>query len=229
MKKSKIIILGIIISSFIMAIFLYSHMPDKMACEANIQGSCRRQGSYKMASHWNIDGEVDSYVPKFWGVFLMPIISVGLLFLFMLIPKIDPLKENIEKFRKYFDGFIILIILYLFYIYILTILWNIGARFNMGQLIIPATGILFYYAGILIENSKRNWFIGIRTPWTLSNEKVWDKTHKVGGRLFKVAGIIAVLGIFFSRNAIFFVITPVILITVYTFIYSYFEYKKKTA
>ena len=209
MEKSKIIILGIIALSFILGIFLYPQMPDKMA------------------SHWNIDGQVDSYMSKFWGVFLMPIISVGLLFVFMLIPKIDPLKENIEKFRKYFDKFIILIILYLSYIHFLSIVWNLGARFDIGQFIMPAMGILFYYIGVLIQNSKRNWSIGIRTPWTLSSEKVWDKTHKIAGKLFKVAGIIAFLGIFFSRNAIFFVIVPVILIIVYTFIYSYFEYKKE--
>jgi len=209
MEKGKIIILGIIALSFIVSIFLYPHMPDRMA------------------SHWNIDGQVDSYMPKFWGVFLMPIISVGLLFVFMLIPRIDPLRENIEKFREYFDKFIILIISYLFYIHFLSIVWNLGARFDMGQFMIPAMGILFYYIGVLIQNSKRNWFIGIRTPWTLSSEKVWDKTHKIAGKLFKFAGMIAFLDIFFSRNAIFFVIVPVILTTIYTFIYSYFEYKKE--
>jgi len=211
MEKSKVIAIGIIALSFIVGIFLYPQMPDKMA------------------SHWNIDGQVDSYMSKFWGVFFMPIISVGLFFIFMLIPKIDPLKENIEKFRKYFDKFTILIMLYLFYIHFLSILWNLGVRFNMGKLIAPAMGILFYYIGILIQNSNRNWFVGIRTPWTLSSEKVWNKTHQVAGKLFKVAGIIAFLGLFFPKNGIFFVIVPVILITIYTFIYSYFEYRKEMA
>jgi len=67
----------------------------------------------------------------------------------------------------------------------------------MGQMMVPALGILFYYCGILIENAKRNWFIGIRTPWTLSNEKVWERTHKIGGKLFKIAGLIAFLWYFF--------------------------------
>ena len=173
MRRSKIIILGIIILSFAVGIYFYPQMPDKMA------------------SHWNIQGEVDAYISRFWGLFLIPIISIGLLALFVLIPKIDPLKENIKRFRKHFDGFIVLIMIFLFYIYLLTVLWNIGIRFNMAQLMIPALGILFYYCGILVENAKRNWFIGIRTPWTLSNEKVWDKTNRIGGKLFKVTGIIA--------------------------------------
>ena len=58
----------------------------------------------EMPSHWNIEGEVDAYMSKFWALFLMPIISVGLLILFMLIPKIDPLKKNFAKFKKYYHG-----------------------------------------------------------------------------------------------------------------------------
>lgn len=211
MKKNKIIILGIISLSFIIAIYLYPQMPDKMA------------------SHWNTQGQVDGYMSRFWGLFLMPIISIGLLFLFILITKIDPLKENIKKFRKYFDGFIVLMIAFLFYVYLLTVFWNLGLRFNMAQLMIPALGILFYYCGILVENAKRNWFIGIRTPWTLSSEAVWDKTHKIGGKLFKIAGIITFLVIFFPKYAIFFVIISVISVVVYPIVYSYFEYQKQTS
>jgi uncharacterized membrane protein len=160
MEKSRIIIIGIIILSFLAGVYFYPQMPEVVA------------------SHWNAQGEVDGYMPKSWGLFLMPLLLVGLFLLFLLIPKIDPLKENIKKFRRYFDGFTALLILFLFYVYLLTIFWNIGSRFNMGQLMIPALGILFYYCGILVENAKRNWFIGIRTPWTLSSETVWDKTHR---------------------------------------------------
>ncbi len=209
MEKSKTIILGIIILSFITGAYFYGQMPDRMA------------------SHWNIRGEVDDYISKFWGLFLMPIISIGLLFLFILIPKVDPLKENIEKFKKYFDDFMVLMIVFLFYIYLLTIAWNTGLRFDMGQAIIPAIGLLFYYIGTLFVNTKRNWFIGIRTPWTLSNDKVWQETHRVGGKLFKLAGVIAILGLFFPKQLLWFVVVPVILVSVLPFIYSYFLYQKE--
>jgi len=210
MKKSYLVIIVLILISFGLGAYFFPQMPDKMA------------------SHWNIKGEADGYMSKFWGLFLMPIISIGLLFLFILIPKIDPLKENIAKFRKYFDGFIVLIMVFLFYIYLLSIAWNLGKRFDMGQMMVPALGILFYYCGILIENAKRNWFIGIRTPWTLSNESVWDKTHKIGGRLFKIAGIIAFLGIFFPNYVLYFILVPVLLAAFYTITYSYFDYQKET-
>jgi uncharacterized membrane protein len=181
----------------------------------------------RMASHWNERGQVDDYMTKFWGLFLMPFISIGLFLLFILIPKIDPLKTNIEKFKKYYDTFIMSIILFLFYIYLLTILWNVGIKFDMVQFLTPALGILFYYCGVLIQNTKRNWFIGIRTPWTLSSERVWEKTHSIGGKLFKIAGIIAFLGILFRNYSLFFVLVPIILVAIYTVIYSYLEYQKE--
>ena len=113
------------------------------------------------------------------------------------------------------------------YIYSLTIFWNFGIKFDMGQLLMPAVGILFFYCGFLVENAKRNWFIGIRTPWTLSSDKVWRKTHKLGGKLFKFAGVITFLGLFLPNYAFFFVIIPVLLLTIYAIFYSYFEYKKE--
>lgn len=179
-----------------------------------------------VASHWNERGEVNGYMSKFWGLFLMPIISVIMFLFFLLIPKIDPLKENIDKFRKYFDNFILLIILFLFYIYLLTIFWNLDKRFDMGSFIVPPIGILFYYAGILVENAKRNWFIGIRTPWTLSSDNVWDKTHKLGGKLFKIGGIITVFGVFFPKYSFYFIF-PIFFVSIYLFIYSYLEHKKE--
>ncbi|MCK5176311.1 MAG: SdpI family protein, partial [Candidatus Aenigmarchaeota archaeon] len=156
--KTQTIILTILLLSFAIGIYIYPQMPDKMA------------------SHWNAQGQVDGYMSKFWGVFLMPTISVGLLLLFLLIPKIDPLKANIEKFRKYYDDFIVMMIAFLFYVYLLTLVWNSGFVFNMTQFLTPASGLMFYYIGILTQNAKRNWFIGIRTPWTLSSENVWNKT-----------------------------------------------------
>jgi len=208
MKKINILALAIIIISFAVGFYFYSLMPETVA------------------SHWNERGEVNGYMPKFWGLFLMPIISLVLFFLFLLIPRIDPLKENIDKFRKYFDRFILLIIMFLFYIYLLTIFWNLGGIFNMTLLMTPPMGILFYYAGVLIENAKRNWFIGIRTPWTLSSDNVWDKTHKLGGKLFKIGGIITVLGVFFPKYSFYFIF-PIFLISIYLVVYSYSEHKKE--
>jgi uncharacterized membrane protein len=202
-RLNAIFIVLIIIASFAVAVYSYPQMPERIA------------------SHWNAHGEVDGYMSKFWGIFLMPFLSLGMTALLIVIPKIDPLKANIEKFKGHYYGFVALVLFFLFYIFLLTILWNLGYRFNMGQVLAPAFGVLFFFCGVLVEKARRNWFIGIRTPWTLSNEKVWDRTHALGGKLFKAAGALALLGVFFPDNAFFFVIVPVIAVTVFTILYSY--------
>ncbi|MBU2416342.1 SdpI family protein [Patescibacteria group bacterium] len=209
MKKSEIIILAIVIVSFIVGIYFYPQMPEKMA------------------SHWNAQGQVDDYLSKFWGLFLMPIILIGLALLFVAIPRIDPLKENIEKFRKYYNRFIILFFVFMLFIHVWTICWNLGIKINSNIIFPIGLGFLIFYSGILCENAKRNWLIGIQTPWTLSSENVWDKTHKIGGKLFKIAGIVAFVGVFFQNYALFFILVPVILVGIYTVVYSYFEYQKE--
>jgi uncharacterized membrane protein len=209
MRKSQLIIILIILLSFTIGIYLYPQMPEMMA------------------SHWNAQGVVDGYMTKCSSLFFVPLISVFLFLLFVLIPKIDPLKENIKKFRKYYDGFVLLIILFFFYIYLLTIYWNLGYKFNMVVFLMPAFSVLFYYCGVLIENAQRNWFIGIRTPWTLSSDSVWDKTHKLGGKLFKVNGLLALLGLFFQEWAFLLVIVLAISNAIYLVLYSYFEYQKE--
>ncbi len=208
MKKTNIIILLIILVSFALAFWFYPQMPDEMA------------------SHWNAQGQVDGYMSKCWGLFLMPLMSLGLFLLFLFIPKIDPLKRNIEKFRKYFDWFIVLIIAFLFYIYLLSISWNLGYKFDMGIMMIPAIAVLFYFIGIMLQHAKRNWFIGIRTPWTLSSDVVWKKTHQLGSKLFKISAIIALAGILFNEYAIWIAIIPILASVLYLLIYSYFAYQK---
>jgi len=208
MNKTEWITSVILIASFITGVILYQSMPEIVA------------------SHWNAKGEVDGYMNKFWGLFLMPIIGSVMLLLFHYIPSIDPLKENIKKFRKYFDGFIMMIMIFLAYTYFLTIIWNMGYRFSMSLQMIPGLTIIFYYSGILIEHAKQNYFIGIRTPWTLANETVWNKTHKVGSKLFKIASVLILIGLLTPDNAFTIMMTIVLSISAYLVAYSYVQYRK---
>lgn len=208
MKKNELVVLAIIVVSVIASIYLYPKMPEQMAC------------------HWNINGQVDDYMGKFWGLFLMPMIALLMFFLFALIPKIDPLKKNIKKFESYFDGFIVLIIIFFLYLHILVIAWNLGYVFNMNQMMPPALGILFFYCGILLKKAKRNWFVGIKTPWTLSSDKVWDKTHRLGSKLFMISGVIAFLSILIPEYSFWFIIVPILVFTLWLVVYSYIEHEK---
>jgi uncharacterized membrane protein len=180
-----------------------------------------------MPSHWNSQGAVDGYLPKAIGLFLIPgmILLIGLLFI--AIPRMDPLRRNIGKFRSYYDGMIIIFGVYMLWIYGFTLLWAMGITVEVSLAFSPAFALLFFYMGILMEKSKRNWFVGIRTPWTLSSDRVWEKTHRVGGRLFEASAIIALLGIIFPGLAILLIVTPVIVSSVYAVAYSYVEYSKE--
>lgn len=207
-KISVILPVVLIIISFFIAIYFYPVFPDQVA------------------THWGIDNQVNGYSSKAFGLFFMPVLSVLLFFLFISLPKIDPYKKNFDQFKNYFQNFINIIFAFLFYVYLLTIIWNLDFHFNMIQVLSPGLAVLFYYAGVLTSHAKRNWFVGIRTPWTMSSELVWDKTHQIGGKLFKLTGLISLLSLLFPNLAIFFILIPVLLVTVFIFAYSYLEYKK---
>lgn len=209
MRKATAVITGLVFLSFIVSIYFYPHVPDPMA------------------THWNSRGEVDGYMSKFWGLFFMPLVITGLAALFLAIPRIDPKRENIVKFRKYYDGFIIVLIFFMLAVHLQVLLWNTGIQISPNAVIPAGIGLLFYYIGILMENAERNWFIGIRTPWTLSSDRVWKKTNRLAGKLFRIAGVVAVLGAFFRENAFFFILVPALFIAGFTAVYSYLEYQKE--
>ena len=211
MRAGKIIAILIVLASFATAFYFYPSMPDMVV------------------SHWDAQGIADGYMSKFWGLFLMPIVALAALILMLVIPRIDPKRDNIEKFGSYFSGFIALFMLFFYYIYTLTLMWNLGKKFDMIAFIVPAFAVLFFYIGIMLRHAKMNWSIGIRTPWTLSSEKVWDNTHQLGGKLFMAAAIISLVGLFFRKHAIWFMLLPIIAAAIYSLAFSYFDYKKLPA
>jgi uncharacterized membrane protein len=92
----------------------------------------------------------------------------------------------------------------------------------------PALGALFYGIGVMMGDAKFNWFVGVRTPWTLSSEEVWERTHRLGGRLFKNCGLAALLGML-ARGwlALLLTVAPVLVAGIYLTYYSYAEYRRQ--
>lgn len=209
LRKSELIVLMIILLSLAVSFYFNPKLPGKIV------------------AHWDYKGEADGYLTKSWGIFLMPAFLFVLFLLFLFIPRLDPLKANVEKFRKYFDGFIILLFIFMLVIHLQTILWTLGTKIQPNLLFPITLGVLFYYVGIMLNHSQRNWFIGLRTPWTLSSDLVWDKTHRLGAKLIKTSAIIAIFGALFQNVAMFIVLVPIIGSFIYLTIYSYIEYKKE--
>jgi uncharacterized membrane protein len=211
-RTTTIVVLLMIIAATFAGLLLWNRLPEQMA------------------SHWNINDQVDGYMPRFWGVFMLPLISLGMFLLFLVIPSIDPLKANIAQFREAFNLFITLITGFMLYLYALTLLWSLGyTTFGMSRAMLPALGLLFIFIGTMLRKAKRNFFIGIRTPWTLSSDKVWDETHRLGAILFMISGVLAFIGAFFGGTTAFWLFfAPLMGSAIFLVIYSYILYKQET-
>jgi uncharacterized membrane protein len=211
-RTTTIVVLLLLVGATLTGLLLWNQLPEQMA------------------SHWNENDQVDGYMPRFWGVFLMPLVTLGMFLLFMVIPNIDPLKANIAQFRGVFNLFITFFIGFMIYIHALTLLWSLGyTSFEMSKAMLPAMGLLFILIGSLLRRAKRNWFIGIRTPWTLSSDSVWDKTHQLGAILFMASGALALIGgLFGGMIAFWFLFVPLIGSTVFLLVYSYVLYQRET-
>lgn len=206
MLLSLVLILGVILAG----VLLWNKLPDQMA------------------SHWNEQDQVDGYMGKFWGTFMVPAMCLGLTLLFLAIPLIDPLKANIAKFRGVFNLFIVLFLVFMVYIHALTLIWNLGhTNFRLSIMMLPAMGLLFIFMGIMLKNAKRNYFIGIRTPWTLASDTVWDATHRLGSKLFIAAGVITFLGMFVPDQAFILLMVSIIAASLIAVIYSYLVWRRE--
>jgi uncharacterized membrane protein len=209
MKPVRLAIIAVLFITFVISIVLYPGLPDLIP------------------THWNAAGEVNGYMQKFWGVFLVPFLMLGFTALLTFIPRIDPKRANYAKFQDYYDGFILVFALFLLAVQMMILLWALGMPISPNILFPVLVGVLFFYIGILLDHTEPNWFVGIRTPWTLSSETVWRKTHKRGALAFKIAGVFMVSGILIPDYVIYLVLALGIGVAAYTVVYSYQEYQKE--
>lgn len=209
--KTTVIISVVLILIVILAgVFLWSRLPETMA------------------SHWNEADQVDGTMGKFWGTFMVPAMMIGLTLLFLAIPAIDPLKKNIAEFRGWFNIIIVFFNLFMAFVHGLTLAWNLGhTGFRMSSVMLPAVGLLFVALGLMMRNAKRNYFIGIRTPWTLANDIVWEKTHKLGSKLFIVAGVLTGLALFFPDKAVLILMVSILGAALIAIAYSYLVFRQE--
>lgn len=180
----------------------------------------------QVPSHWNDQGQVDGYSSKLSGILLMPGILLATLLLLLVVPSIDPRKANIAKFRPQYNIFILCFVLFLAYLYVLTLLAGLGVKIDMNRMLMPAFGLFFIFVGSMVRHAKRNYMIGIRTPWTLHSDVVWDQTHRVGGIAFMVAGAFTMLTVFVPQLAFPVMMVSVLLVAVGSIVYSYIFYRQ---
>lgn len=211
MSLVTVIALLALLAQFALAAYFYPVLPDAIV------------------SHWDAAGVPNGYAPKLVSLFLLPAITAVLFLLFAAIPVIDPLRANIRKFRKQYDTFVAIFALFMLAVQADIVLWNIGVFVSPNFIFPVAIGALFFYFGVMFGSVKRNWFVGIRTPWTMSSERVWDETHKAAATLFKAAGVIAMAGALVPQYALYFALVPILAVVAFSFVYSYIRYGKEQA
>jgi len=208
-KTSLTISFILIILAAIVGLLLSSQLPDPMP------------------SHWNAAGQVDGYMSKFWGVWLMPLMTLGITLLLAAVPAIDPLRANIAQFRDLYNAFIVGFVVYMLYVYGLTLAASLGWQFNMSTMMLPAMGLLFIGISFLIKNARRNFFIGIRTPWTLSSDSVWEKTHRLGAKMFLGSGVVVLVSAFLGENGIWLMMAALLVAAFVPIVYSYVLWRQE--
>jgi uncharacterized membrane protein len=211
MKLIRPAIALVLILTVAITVISFPHMPDPVP------------------SHWNAAGTVDGYLPKFWGLVLVPSFMIGIFALFAVLPRIDPRKNNYLKFQDFYEGFILVFAVFFFFIQLQILLWGLGVQVSPNMMIPLLAGALFVYIGFFMEHAEPNWFVGIRTPWTLSSDSVWKKTHQKGATLFKLAGVVSMIGILAGIYAWLFILVPALAVAAYTVVYSYVEFEKEQA
>ncbi len=172
--------------------------------------------------HWNIYGQVDRYGGKVEGLLLLPLVTLGVYLLLLFLPRIDLGRANYQRFGGAYSTIRISVTALLAVIYGVTNLWIRGYRVDMSLVVSLAVGALLIVIGNLMGKISPNWFVGIRTPWTISSKASWTKTHRLGGRLFIVMGLAFIAaGIARAPWATIVAVAIMVGSIVWMFVYSY--------
>jgi uncharacterized membrane protein len=207
----KWIPLLIVVAAFVASAIVYPRLPEMVP------------------THWNgMDAQPDSWSSRAFGAWLTPVILLGMWALVRILPAIDPRGANYAKFGGAFEAIIGSLMLFLLGMHILLLRAALGHPAPMQRVVPFGVGILLIVIGNLLPRARPNWFVGIRTPWTLSSDRVWEKTHRFGGRVFVAGGLLITITALLWAQWVHVVLIAVVLIaTSSVFVYSYVEWKRE--
>ncbi|CCF82597.1 SdpI family protein [Nitrolancea hollandica] len=157
----------------------------------------------RLPIHWNAQGQVDGYGGKFEGLLLLPLLTLGIYVLLAFLPRFDPRYANYARFANVYAMMRGAIVVVMALIQAATLLWIKGIEFNMSIAISLIIGVLFILLGYVMPRLQPTWFVGIRTPWTLSSERSWRKTHELGRWVFIAEGIALIAAGLTGSTAVF--------------------------
>lgn len=180
----------------------------------------------RVVTHWNFAGVADGWSSKEFQTLFLPLLMISIYALFQFLPKLDPKKLNYADFAPAYKIFQFIFLLFFFALFLVTSWSNLGLAIPIAQVVSSLIGLMFIVFGILMPKLKSNWFIGIRTPWTLSSDVVWSKTHNFAKYIFVLAGVIFCLISYTVEALILPVILVLVILLLTPIIYSYLVFRK---
>ncbi|HEX7595787.1 MAG TPA: SdpI family protein [Gemmatimonadaceae bacterium] len=179
-------------------------------------------------THWDMVGRPNGWSSRLWGAWVMPILLVVIWLSLRFLPAIDPRGSNYSKFGDAFNAIVSSIMLFMLGMHFLILRAALGHPVAMERVVPIGVGALFVVIGNFLPQARPNWFVGIRTPWTLSSDRVWEKTHRFGGRVFVASGIVVIFtGLITGLWANIVMAIVVALCTISVLAYSYIEWKRE--
>ena len=176
-------------------------------------------------THWNAAGEVDGWTPKPWGVWLMPVITLGTFLVLLVLPFISPKGFRLEQSRRAYDIVLFVVVCFLALTQLFSFRSAISGGQELTQFVPVAVGMLFLVLGNYLGKFQKNFFVGIRTPWTLASDEVWNRTHRLAGYMFMTGGVVIMLTGLLGLGVEWFIAT-VIVITIIPALYSLLLYRR---
>ena len=181
----------------------------------------------QIATHWGPSGEADGYSSKWFGAFFGPLMLLFVGGLLIASPKIDPRRQNYGKFKSSYFIIVNASVTLLFIVHLLTLVNGLGYTVKMDLAVSILIGLLFIVIGNHMPRVRPSYMVGLRTPWTLADDGVWAKTHRTGGLLFVIGGLVMIITAFLPipfRITAF--VAVVLIIAIIPFVQSYLLYKK---
>lgn len=180
--------------------------------------------------HWNAAGEVDRYGSRFEGAVLLPLVILGMALLIPALPRLDPRGANYEKFRPTYHLVMNATLTFMLAIHLVALGTALGIALPMERLMPVGVGVLLIVLGNALPRARPNWMFGIRTPWTLSNDRAWERTHRVGGYLMVAAGVVVLLSAFVVPVPMmtWLLIGAVVVASLGSVVYSYVAWRQET-
>ncbi len=207
--KIDLMSLIIILIPITLTLYLYNRLPNQLAV------------------HFGTNGEANGYQGKFSFLLTSVLFLIGIPLLLKITRYIDPKRKNYDKFETTFDMFRLIFTAFLSVMYISMIYINLGYSVNIQMIVLIGIGLLFMYLGKTMSRIHFNYTMGIRTPWTLASEDVWQRTHRFAGPLWFIGGIVILILAFLPGSLAFIILLIIVaIIAIVPILYSYFIYKK---